>query len=250
MDTHTHILSIPGFSEPVACWTHLLGALAVAIASVALVRRGRGPGERLALGVFAFGAFFMFAMSGVYHLLEPGGAPRAVLQRLDHAGIFVQIAGSFTAIHGVLFRGGWRWSIPVLVWVVAITGLTLKTIFFDSVGEGFGLALYLGLGWLGAVTAFALWRSRRRAAIRGLIGGGLAYSVGALLELFQWPTVIPGVVGPHELFHLGVLAGVALHWRVVSRALAEPVPERPRAAAAPRPERLVQSHQMAATPAK
>jgi hypothetical protein len=91
---------LPGFSDPVSSWTHLAGAGAFACLAPSLLRRGRGDGARLAfLGVFTFSTVFLLSMSGVYHLLSPGGAGRAVLRRLDHGAIFMLIAGTFTPLH-------------------------------------------------------------------------------------------------------------------------------------------------------
>jgi len=219
----TSIFAVPGFAEPVSSWTHLGAAGVALILGVPLVRRGRGRIARTALSVFVFSAIFLLSMSGVYHLLDHGGAGREVLRRLDHAGIWVLIAGTFTAMHVLAFRGwGMRWGVLLGVWTVAITGLVLKTIFFHELPEWVGLLFYLGLGWVGALTARGLRRAACDDARRLLIWGGVAYSVGAIVQAVGWPTVVPGVVGPHELFHLAVLAGLGFHWRLVQRLTATP----------------------------
>jgi channel protein (hemolysin III family) len=198
------------------------------VLGVALVRRARGHwGEIAALAVFAFAGVFLLSMSGVYHLLSPHGAGRVVLQRLDHAAIFFMIAGTMTAVQALLFRGVWQWGVIIVLWVTTATAITLKTIFFADVPESLSLAMYLGLGWIGAVSG---WRIHRRfgwAFIRPLVYGALAYSVGAVLEYMRQPVLIPGVVGPHELFHVAVLAGLGWHWRFLYD-LAAPTPGSPR----------------------
>ncbi|MGM0576118.1 MAG: PAQR family membrane homeostasis protein TrhA [Myxococcota bacterium] len=214
-----------------SCWTHLLGAAVALVASYWLFRPARGrPGAIAALSVYLFGVLFMFSMSGVYHLLEPGGAPRAVLRRLDHAGIWVQIAGTFTPIHALRARGFWRWGFLTLIWICAITGLTLRTVFFGSLPEGAALALYLGMGWLGVASAVHFGRRHGWDFVRPFMMGGVLYTVGAVLEFARWPTLIPGVIGPHELFHLFVIAGVFVHWRFIQQRVVqgpEPVRLRP-----------------------
>ncbi len=210
------IFPIPGFSEPVACWTHFLAGGAAAIAAWPLIRRGVGrPGRVPVLGLYVFAVLFLFAMSGTFHLLEPGRLPRAVLLRLDHAAIWVMIAGTYTPIHHILFRGFWRWGFLGIFWTLAITGLTLRTIFFNDFSELVGLLLYLGIGWLGAFSVVIIGRTRGWIYAWPIVQGGIAYTVGALLDLFRWPTVIEGVVGPHELFHIAVIAGVFIHWRYI-----------------------------------
>lgn len=215
---------IPGFSEPVSSLTHLLSAGVFAVVGFFLLRKSRGSVARMfALGVFVFTCLFLLSMSGVYHLLEAGGAGHKVLQRLDHAAIFALIAGSFTPIHWILFRGWGRWGVLVLIWSLAITGLTLKVIFFESIPEWLGLTFFLGLGWIGLASGAVLWRRYGFALIRPLVYSGLFYSAGAVLEFLRWPVLIPGVLGPHELFHLAVLAGIGFHFRFLF-GLLEPLP--------------------------
>lgn len=210
------LLSIPGFSEPFSSLSHLAGAVVFAWLGVSLVQRGRGDaGRMISLIVFAFSCVLLLSMSGVYHLLSPSGVPRYVLHRLDHAAIFVLIAGSFTPVHAILFRGFWRWGMLAIVWTMAITALTLKTVFFESMPEWAGLLLYLGLGWFGLVSGVALARRFGSRFIRPLVWSALAYTFGALMDFLHWPELVPEIFGSHELFHLAVLAGIALHWKFV-----------------------------------
>lgn len=217
--------SIPGFSDPVSSLSHLIGAGVFACLTPFLLRRGRGNPLRLTvLAVFAFSTVLLLTMSGVFHLLSVGGTAREVLWRLDHGAIFVLIAGSFTPLHGILFRGIWRWLPLLIVWSAAIAGITLKTIYFTSLAYGVGLAFYLALGWLGAVSGLELWRRHGLAFIKPLLWGGLAYTIGGVIDFLRWPDPIPRVLGPHELFHVGVLAGISFHWRFVWQFASGKVP--------------------------
>lgn len=199
---------------------HLLAAAATAAAGVRLVRRGQDRAQRLSLLAFVIGAATLFAVSGTYHLLDAGTAGRAVLLRLDHAAIWIMIAGSFTGMHGVAFaRGPWRGGFLALVWTIAITGLVLKTVFFDTLPEWAGLSLYLALGWLGLASGWALWRRRRTAAIPPLLASGLSYSLGAVYDFAVGPPIVPGIIGAHEVFHVAVVVGAALHARVLLQLL-------------------------------
>lgn len=210
------IISIPGFSEPVSSLSHLLPAGLFFFLGVFLLIRERGNRMRmLSLAVFVFSTVFMLAMSGVFHLLEPGGDSRAVLQRLDHAAIFVLIAGTFTPIHIILFRGWRRWGVLSLLWLLAFSGLTMKTIFFTDMNEWLGLLLYLGLGWLGIVTAVLIYQRYRTRFLPLLLYGAAAYTLGALIDFFRLLDPLPGVIGPHELFHVFVLLALGFHWALV-----------------------------------
>lgn len=221
-----NIVPIPGFSEPFSSLSHLFAAGACVFAGFHLLRRGRGDASRVfVLAVFVFSCVFLLSMSGVYHLLAPGGGGHKVLQRLDHAGIFLLIAGSFTPVHWLLFHGWARWGVLLLIWALAITGMTLKAIFFDDIPEWLGLSLFMGLGWIGLASGIALWRRHGGRLVRPLVYSGVAYTVGGLLEFLRTPVVIPGVLGPHELLHLGVIAGIAFHFAFLFGALNAPSPK-------------------------
>lgn len=221
MFARADLYSLPGFHDPVSAMTHLLGAVVFLVLGYRLLRPSWGQWDRFAyLAVFAAANVFLMTMSAVYHMMEFGGTARSVMERLDHGAIFVLIAGSFTPAHGILFRGIGRWGFLILIWGLAITGITLKTVFFTDFAEGLGLSLYLGLGWLGALSAIVLARRYGFAFIKPLLWGGIAFSVGAVMEYLSWFTVIPGVVQAHELFHVLVLVGAGFDWYFVCKIAA------------------------------
>ena len=147
-----------GFADPVSSWLHLGGAVLFLIPAARLLHKGRGhPGRMFSLLIFVLAVELQLTLSGIYHAL-PAGDGRLVLQRLDHAAIFVLIAGTFTLGHTILFRGWMRWGVLGFVWAAAITSLTLKTVFFEGFPEWLSLSLYLGLGWAGAFSGLKLGR--------------------------------------------------------------------------------------------
>lgn len=209
-------IPVPGFSDPVSSWTHLAAAGASFVGGFFLMKRGQGSRPRIAaLTIYTISLIFLFSMSGVYHLLEPGGTPREVLQRLDHAGIWVLIAGTFTPLHVILFRGAWRWLILLIVWTIAINGLVFEVIFFKSFPEWLILSLFLGLGWMGALTGYKFRESFHGESLRDLALGGIFYSLGAVIDFANWPTIWPQVIGAHEIFHVMVVVASYYHWRFI-----------------------------------
>jgi channel protein (hemolysin III family) len=135
-----------------------------------------------------------------------------VMQRLDHAAIWTMIAGSFTPVHIVMFRGWWRWGVLSLIWTVAITGLVLKTVFFYEIPDWMGIGFYLSLGWIGLFTFIKIYRVYGKENLRLLLLGGLFYTIGAVFEFLHKPVLIPGVIGSHEIFHVFVLLGAFAQW--------------------------------------
>lgn len=214
---------IPGFAQPVSSFTHLLGAATCLALAPRLFRRGAGKvGPAAVLVVYALSCVLLFSASAAFHALPPGGSARAVAERLDHAAIFVLIAGTFTPIHGLLFRGTARWGVLFLVWSAAAGGAALKATLLPRIPEAVGLASYLGLGWAGALSAAGLTRRYGPRFTWPLLAGGTAYTAGAAADFFHWGHLAPGVFGPHEVLHIAVLVGVALHWQFVSRCCQPP----------------------------
>lgn len=227
-----------GIADPVSTLTHGLGAVAALWMTRRLIMRGRGrPGAQAALAVFAASCILLLATSGIYHVFGHGTAMGAIFQRLDHAAIFVLIAGTFTPVHAILFRGTWRWGVLLAVWTVTVLAIPLKTVYFDAVPESLGLSIYLGMGWLGAGTAWILWRHLGFDFIRPALAGGLAYTFGALVGIAGTPNPIPGIVGAHELFHVASLAGVWLFWRFMGEVARMPAIHHPMAVRSTRPAR-------------
>ena len=213
MDNITPI-PIPGFSDPVSSISHLVGLSLFGLLGFVLLWRGRGSWVRISwLMIFWLGTEFLLAMSMTYHLLEPGSFAREeVLRRLDHAAIFTLIAATMTAAHGILFTGVMRWGFITLFWVIVATAVSLKTVFFHDIPEWLGLSLYLGFGWVGLISGIALIRKYGFAFVAPVLWGGIAYSIGAIIEALRWPVLVDNVLAPHELFHLAVLAGLGWHW--------------------------------------
>lgn len=202
-----------GFADPISSWSHLLSAFAALVGAFFLVKKGKGNGWRIfSLIVYSFTLVFLFSMSGVFHLLERGSEARAVLQRLDHAGIWCLIAGTFTPIHSILFRGIWRWLVLLFVWSVAITGLVLQVVFFKSFPEWLALSFFLGLGWVGFVSHFRFKKTYPGHSALLIVLGGLSYSVGAIMDFIRWPIIWYQYIGPHEVFHFFVTLGALFHW--------------------------------------
>ena len=134
---------LPGFHEPFSVFSHLLGAVLFVFLGFKLLQRGRGNGARITfLSIYAASCVLLLSMSTVYHMMVRGGAAHAVMGRLDHGAIFVLIAGTFTPTLGILFRGWLRWGQLILIWAAAITGITLKSIFYDDVAEWLGLSFF------------------------------------------------------------------------------------------------------------
>jgi hemolysin III len=214
------VRAIPGFCQPVSSLSHLIAALAVLVAGVPLVRLARGCRYRSsAVAVYVVCVFLTLGVSGVYHSLDRGLSARAIMQRLDYFSIWLLIAGTFTAVHGIMFRGTWRRGVLTFIWTYVAFATLLQALWFRIFSGVPGLILYLGLGWVGVFSILKLRRQLGFRAVRPMWYAGIAYSTGAILEATGHPVLIHKWVGPHEVFHIAVIVGVSLHWVFIHRLL-------------------------------
>jgi channel protein (hemolysin III family) len=214
-----HIDVVPwlGIREPFSSLSHLLGAIVFTCLSIGFVRRGRGNViHEGSLFILAISSVLLLLASGIYHVFWPGPI-REILLRIDVAGVFVLIAASMTPVHAILYAGLARWLPLILIWTVAITGIVWRTLFCQSTPGPEGIAFFLLFGWCGVVTTFFLvrrfgWNFVHHAAL-----SGVSYTIGAIGLMLHRPILIPGVIGPHEIWHVAVLIGIAFQWRFVSQ---------------------------------
>ena len=206
---------LPFCREPMSSISHMLGAFVFAVMAVLLIRRGRGDWVRTSsLVVMAASSVLLLILSSAYHLAWPGPT-RDFLLRADVAGIFLLIAGSMTPVHAILFTGRSRWLTLVGIWSIAIVGILFRMIFHQWVSDAVGISIFLICGWGSLATAIVLWRRFGWTFIKPAVFAGASYTLGAIVLLFHGPTIIHGIMGPHELWHIAVLSGLTMHWRFV-----------------------------------
>src|SRR5262245_7666532 len=166
------------FREPVSAWTHLVWLMMSLPATWLLWRLARGSLVKR-IGVLIFGAScaLCYAGSWLYHAV-----PEAIagpFHALDHVAIYVFIAGTTTPIGLVVLRGRWRLTLLVGIWLMALTGVTMRLTAEPSIPTQ--TVFYLLMGWIGCLTYFELARRLSHARIRPIWIGGLFYTVGAVI---------------------------------------------------------------------
>lgn len=208
--------------EPFSGLSHLAGGVLAAMGLVALLAAAvsAGSAERgIALGIYGGSLVGLYAASALYHLLPVSAAATAWLRKLDHAMIYVLIAGTYTPVCLLALEGIWRWGLLGIVWTLALGGVALK---LRRVGERpwLTVALYLGMGWLSVAVVPVLVEALPTGALIWLAAGGLVYTAGAVVYAAKRPDPMPGRFGYHELWHLFVLAGSACHFWALARYVA------------------------------
>ena len=158
--------------------------------------------------VFSVTMMLLYGASALYHSLPPGRA-KGWAQRLDHAAIYVFIAGSYTPFALGPLRGGWGWSLFGVVWGLATVGVLLKLL--NRLRHPlWSTGLYVAMGWLALVAAVPMLERIATGGIVLLLAGGVAYTVGAVFFLLD-----NRVRYAHFVWHLFVLAGTGCHFVAV-----------------------------------
>jgi hemolysin III len=199
--------------EPFSAWSHALWMALAIPGALLLWRRADGNrGRQLVLAAYTFCLGFCALASTLFHSVHATGRRLEFFLLLDHIGIYLLIAGTYTPIACTLMEGRWRRGTLAAVWLAAAVGAGLNVVFGDLT-IWVTTTLYLALGWGALICYIELGRTLSQRALLPVTLGGVLYSVGAILHTVKWPVVWPGVVGPHELFHLFVVAASFSHYR-------------------------------------
>lgn len=200
-----------GLREPFNALTHGVGIAAATVGLVFLVLQAKSARATTAFAIYGGSLILVYLASTMYHALPVGQKGRRILRRIDHTSVFLVIAGSYTPVCLLALPPGWGWSIFGVIWSLTAVGIVTKNIWID-LPNWTTAAIYLGMSWTVVVAVKPILAVFSWEAIAWLLGGGLAYTVGAIIYATQWPDPMPDRVGFHGIWHLFVLAGSALHY--------------------------------------
>ena len=188
---------------------HIVGLTLALIGGVVLLTFAVKAGsisQVVGVAIYAAGVVAMLAFSTAYNFAKPQYRP--ILRRLDHAGIFLMIAGSYTPFTTQSLTGGWAWGMTIAVWSLAGLG-ALGKLFLPRVERGFWVVLYLGLGWLVLVAAGPMIDHLAWYALLLLAAGGLLYSTGVIFYVNKQ------LKFARAIWHGHVVVAAAAHWAAV-----------------------------------
>jgi len=203
------------FREPVSGLTHLTAAVFAAAGLVALVAVGWGNiAKTIALSIYGATLLVLFSASASYHLVRARPSGLSVLRKLDHAAIYLLIAGTYTPFCVLAFEGFWRWGFLAVVWSLALIGVLTKLLMMGA-PRWLSTGLYLILGWLSMAAVGEMLRVLPAGALAWLLAGGVIYSLGAVIYIFKAFDLWPGRFGFHEIWHIFVILGALAHFIAV-----------------------------------
>jgi hemolysin III len=165
--------------------------------------------------VFAGGVVCMFGASALYHRLNWPLSWRRWLRRIDHAGIYAMIAGSYTPFGLLVLSGAWRVTVLAIVWAGASAAI-LARLLWANPPRWLPVLIGVALGWVGVVVFPQLVTRTGLLASLLVLAGGVTYTLGGIVYARRRPDPFPTVFGYHEVFHALVVAAVALQYTVVA----------------------------------
>ena len=163
-----------------------------------------------ALTVYGVSMVLGFAASALFHAPILSPEELVLYKKLDHAAIFVMIAGTGTALYGALHT---RWAGPMIgaLWVVCAGAIAIKMTIWPM-PLWLTALMYVTVGWCALLGLFVIIRTVGWRRIQPLFWGAAVLTVGAVFFTLRWPVLWPGVIEGHEVFHMFVLVGAGIHF--------------------------------------
>jgi hemolysin III len=212
MHQDTKRLTLGKMQNPVRGLLHGAAALASVVGAIFLWGRCAGNLPRqLALLVFGLSLVSLYTGSSLYHSVPWQRVWKQRMQRVDHAMIYILVAGTGTPMACIVLDGWLRWVALGVAWGIALVGI-LQKVFLPKLGDWFSITLQTTQGWLALPLFVPLAQRLPFPAVLLTALGGVLYTVGMVCLVTQRPRLWPRVFSHHEVFHICVVAGSAAHY--------------------------------------
>ncbi|WP_314611855.1 PAQR family membrane homeostasis protein TrhA [Streptomyces stackebrandtii] len=196
-------------------WLHAGMFPAVIVAGLVLVALSDSPRARIACGIYVLTACLLFGISALYHRGNWGPRGEAILRRLDHANIFLIIAGTYTPLTLLLLPDSTGEPLMWAVWAAAAAGIAFR-VFWVGAPRWLYTPCYIAMGWAAVFFLPDFMRAGGIAVLVLVIVGGLLYSAGGVIYGIKRPNPSPRWFGFHEVFHSLTLAAFIVHYVGIS----------------------------------
>jgi hemolysin III len=207
--------------EPFNGLSHLGGAVTALFGQIALLVEGwQGTARMISVAVYGLSLIAMFSASAAYHMAKVKPKALETLRKLDHAAIFLLIAGTYTPFCLIAFTGFFRWGLLALIWAIALVGILIK-VFYVGAPRWLNAGMYVLMGWLCIIAAPQMPSVLPVTVLTWLIVGGVVYTLGAVVYATKMFNFAPGKFGFHEVWHIFVLLGALAHFAAVMLLITE-----------------------------
>jgi len=195
--------------------SHLYGLFVATAAAFALVITAPAGVATFAAAVYAATLVGMFGASALYHRGNWSPPTARRLLQLDHTAIFLLIAGTYTPIALLAMDGTAQVVTLAAVWLVAAAGIAFEWMPIPA-PRGYVTTVYMCLGWIGAFAFVPLYDTTGWPGVLLIAGGGLCYTVGAIVHAARRPDPWPETFGYHEIFHGFVILAAVMHYCAIA----------------------------------
>lgn len=162
----------------------------------------------ITVNVFCASMITLFAASTVYHGVS-NPALKKICRIVDHASIYILIAGTYTPVSLLMLPPAWGWTLFGTIWGLALFGVIFK-LFFTGRFDKVSTAVYLLMGWMAVVAIKPLVENMPTGGLVLMLAGGLSYSIGVIF--YRWDKLPYG----HAIWHLFVFGGAAFHYFMIA----------------------------------
>jgi hemolysin III len=200
--------------EKINAATHLAAAIFSLMGSVLLIVLSSVDAKVwhiVSFSVYGTTLVTLFVASALHHGVTASRRVESFLRAFDYVAIYLLIAGTMTPICLVMTRGPFGWSLFGVAWAVAAVGITLRLL-FPRLPKWVSLTFYAAMGWLGLAIAWPVYHIVSFGGAGLVLLGGVLYTAGSLVFITERPNPLPGRFGFHEIWHLFVVAGAAVHF--------------------------------------
>lgn len=201
--------------EPINGFTHLTGAVLSFAGLLALViKTALNEPSTIALTaviIFGISLILLYAASATYHLVISNDKVISYLRRIDHAMIFILIAGSYTPFCLIALNGPTGWILFGVIMTAAIAGVSFKLIWFNC-PRWISTLIYVAMGWVSVFLIAPLYNAISLNGVILLVAGGVFYTIGALIYATKPKFLKFKHFGYHEIFHVFIMLGSLTHF--------------------------------------
>ena len=191
-------------------WIHA-GVLPIVIAGgIVLVILANGMPAKITTAIFFASSLLLFGNSALYHRFNWSPKVKLALKRIDHANIFLLIAGSYTPITWLALPQDKAILLMSLIWGSAVLGIGFR-VFWISAPRWLYTPIYVAMGW-GAIAFVVDFMNAKAPMMILILAGGLCYTIGAVVYALKKPNPFPGTFGFHEIFHSLTVLAFMCHW--------------------------------------
>lgn len=199
-------------------YSHLAGMIAAVIGTIFLLNIATGSASMIVTALtYGLSIIFLFSASSLYHAFKKQENELSFWRKMDRLAIFFMIAGSYTPVCYFFLDDDWRLPMIAIQWGLVAFGVCSQ-LFFPRAPRMLYAIIFLIMGWMLVFPMNQILSAMTPLQTNLLFGGGIAFTLGAIIYAIKKPLMIPGVFSFHELFHVTVLVGGVSHYALIYSA--------------------------------